>query len=119
MERITQTLTTFTISGGIPYEREQHQEAGKQQTIEMDNKTPVMPLLGFEDREMVDGVPNKEFRLLIIATIAGHDVARVLVDEGSSCDIMYDKLFHNLNLNTESLQPYNGGPLTGFDESPT
>jgi hypothetical protein len=68
---------------------------------------------------MVDEISNREFMILIIATIVGHGKAEVLIDEGNSNDIMYEELFNNLKLSGESLQLYSGGPLTGFDESST
>jgi hypothetical protein len=49
----------------------------------------------------------------------GHSKAEVPIDEGSSNDIMFEELIYNLKISGESLQPYSGGPLIGFDESST
>jgi hypothetical protein len=48
-------------------------------------KTHMKTDLGFD---MVDDSPNEKLPLIIRATIANHEVARILVDHGSSCDIM-------------------------------
>jgi hypothetical protein len=46
-----------------------------------------------------DEVPIEKLPLLIVATITNHDMSRVLIDEGSSFDIMYEELFYKLKLN--------------------
>ncbi|XP_058784353.1 uncharacterized protein LOC131659137 [Vicia villosa] len=45
------------------------------------------------------------------------DVRRILVDEGSSCDIMYSHLFKTLQLDDSHLTPYVGADLQGFNDS--
>ncbi|PNX70869.1 hypothetical protein L195_g057825, partial [Trifolium pratense] len=47
------------------------------------------------------------------------DVRRVLVDQGSSCDIMYAQLFKTLQLDETYLTPYLGSDLTGFNGATT
>ncbi|GAU49461.1 hypothetical protein TSUD_407500 [Trifolium subterraneum] len=73
-----------------------------------------------DNGSFVDGIPIAELPLLLVlATITNHDVSWILIDEGSSCDIMYEELFHNLMLKPEHMTPYAGGPLTTFNESHT
>ena len=43
--------------------------------------------------ELPGGDPNSVIPLLIRARMANFDVHRVLVDEGSSFDVMYNQLF--------------------------
>ncbi|MCI91173.1 hypothetical protein A2U01_0112467, partial [Trifolium medium] len=51
------------------------------------NKEGGRPMIGFNDDEYLGGTPNEIFPLIIIATMAHHDVSRVLIDQGSSCDV--------------------------------
>ncbi|MCH86007.1 hypothetical protein A2U01_0006861, partial [Trifolium medium] len=50
----------------------------------------------FSDEEYVRGVPNELFLVIIMATMAKHDISRILVDQGSSCDIIAEELFTKL-----------------------
>ena len=47
------------------------------------------------------------------------DVRRILVDQGSSVDIMYAQLFKTLQLNEIHLTPYVGSDLQGFNGAST
>ncbi|PNX69769.1 hypothetical protein L195_g064585, partial [Trifolium pratense] len=51
--------------------------------------------------------------------MANMDVRRVLIDPGSSCDIMYASLFRTLQLDETHLTPYMGSDLTGFNGATT
>jgi hypothetical protein len=75
------------------------------------------PAIGFSDDEYPRGTPNEIFPLIIITTMAHHDVSRVLVDQGSSCDVIYQELFQKPGLHKEHLRPYEGTDLQGFNGS--
>ncbi|MCI11018.1 hypothetical protein A2U01_0032117, partial [Trifolium medium] len=51
--------------------------------------------------------------------MANFDVHRILVDQGSSCDVMYSGLFKTLQLTEKNLVPYVGADLQGFNGSTT
>ena len=67
--------------------------------------------------ELPGGAPNSVIPLLIRAKMANFDVHRILVDEGSSIDVMYNQLFRTLQLDDSHLSPYVGSYLQGFDGS--
>ncbi|GAU10283.1 hypothetical protein TSUD_418870, partial [Trifolium subterraneum] len=69
--------------------------------------------------EVPGGSPNFQIPLLVRAKMANFDVRRILVDQGSSCDIMYSRLFKVLQLTEENLVPYVGSDLQGFNGSTT
>ncbi|XP_058754185.1 uncharacterized protein LOC131627358 [Vicia villosa] len=69
--------------------------------------------------ELPDGAPNATIPLLVRARMANFDVRRVLVDEGSSVDIMYSHLFQTLQLDNSHLTPYVGSDLQGFNGATT
>ena len=49
--------------------------------------------------------------------MANFDVHCVLVDKGSSIDVMYSQLFPTLQLDDTHLSPYVGSDLQGFNGS--
>ena len=51
---------------------------------------------------------------MVILRIGGYDVKRVMVDQGSSAEIMYPDLYKGLNLRPEDLTAYKS-PLVSFD----
>lgn len=55
--------------------------------------------------------------LVVTVQISTHSVKRVLVDQGSSAEIMYLSLFKELNIPQSSLVPTNV-PLIGFSGTP-
>ncbi|GAU35504.1 hypothetical protein TSUD_155350 [Trifolium subterraneum] len=75
--------------------------------------------LAFYREEVPGGSPNFQISLLVRAKMANFAVRRILVDQGSSCDIMYSGLFKVLQLTEENLVPYVGSNLQGFNGSTT
>ncbi|GAU30613.1 hypothetical protein TSUD_62330 [Trifolium subterraneum] len=75
--------------------------------------------LAFYREEVPGGSPNFQIPLLVRVKMANFDVRRILVDQGSSCDIMYSGLFKVLQLTEENLVPYVGSDLQGFNGSTT
>jgi hypothetical protein len=67
--------------------------------------------LAFYKEEVPRGSPNYQIPLLVKARMANFDVRRILVDQGSSCDIMYSGLFKTLQLTEKNLSPYVGADL--------
>ncbi|PNX63398.1 hypothetical protein L195_g053487, partial [Trifolium pratense] len=71
-------------------------------------------------KEEVPGVsPNYQISLLVRARMENFDVHRILVDQGSSCDVIYSGLFKTLQLLEKNLIPYVGPDLQGFNGSTT
>jgi len=64
-----------------------------------------------EDRR--DVVPHDNDPIVISLVTAGRTVHRVLVDQGSSADVMFWPTFEKLQLSPDQLRPY-GGCLYGF-----
>ena len=63
-------------------------------------------LITFYLEELPEGAPNSAIPLMIRERMANFDVHRVLVDEGSSVDVMYNQLFRTLQLDDSHLSPY-------------
>src|SRR4051812_10104577 len=75
--------------------------------------------IAFHKEQLPEGAPNATIPLLIRAQMANFDVRHILVDQGSSVDIMYSQLFETLQLNDSHLTPYLGSDLQGFNGTVT
>jgi hypothetical protein len=71
------------------------------------------PDLSFSPKDAQGVVPHDDDPLVIQVQIMNCDVKRVLIDSGSSADIMYWEAFKAMQLSGEQLQPYSG-TLVGF-----
>lgn len=69
-----------------------------------------------EDLEMVQHPHNDA--LVISLQIRECQVKRILVDQGSSCDIMYVRCYKELGLHQDDLKQSNG-PMVGLNGTPT
>ena len=81
---------------------------------------PKMPrrderyVISFSDKDSARVQHPHDDALVIIPLINENNVKRVLVDLGSSADVMYYNLFKKLGLNSEDLVPTDV-PLVGFN----
>ncbi|GAU40667.1 hypothetical protein TSUD_397790 [Trifolium subterraneum] len=71
------------------------------------------PEISFSPSDGEGVFPHDDNPLVIQVQILNCDVKRVLIDSGSSADIMYWEAFKAMQLVGEQLQPYNG-TLVGF-----
>ncbi|MCI51770.1 hypothetical protein A2U01_0073014, partial [Trifolium medium] len=71
--------------------------------------------LGFYMEELPGGAANAHIPLLIRADMANFDVRRILVDTGSSVDIMFVHCFKTLQLDQSYMAPYVGSDLQAFN----
>ncbi|CAJ2644717.1 unnamed protein product [Trifolium pratense] len=72
-----------------------------------------VPDLAFTAKDGLEVAPHDDDPLVIQVQILNCDVKRVLIDSGSSADIMYWEAFKAMQLAGEQLQPY-AGALVGF-----
>ena len=77
-------------------------------------KVSIQLALSFSDEGKVGTIQPHDDALVIALRIGGYDVKRVMVDQGSSVEIMYPDLYTRLNLRPEDLTTYNS-PLVSFD----
>ena len=67
----------------------------------------------FTKEDLRDVVPHDNDPIVVSLVTAGRKVHRVLVDQGSSADVMFWPTFTKLQLPLDQLRPY-GGCLYGF-----
>jgi len=73
--------------------------------------------LVFTRADLRDVVPHDNDPVIISVVTAGRKVHRVLVDQGSSVDVMFWSTFNKLQLSPDLLRPYTGC-LYGFADNP-
>jgi len=73
--------------------------------------------LVFTRADLRDVVPHDNDPVVISVVTAGRKVHRVLVDQGSSADVMFWTTFNKLQLSSDLLRPYTGC-LYGFADNP-
>ena len=71
-------------------------------------------ILGFSDEDKRGTIQPHDDALVVTLRIVGFDVKRVLVDSGSTVEIMYPDLYKGLNLKPEDLTAYDS-PLISFE----
>ena len=78
------------------------------------DRVDIQPILGFSDMDKIGTTQPHDDALVVKLRIKGYDVKRVLVDQGSTVNIMYPDLYKGLNLKPEDLIAYNS-PLVSFE----
>ena len=71
------------------------------------------PSITFSDVDFSVCDPNQDDSVVVTATIANWRVHKVVVDQGSSADVLYWSTFLKLNIPVSAVQPY-AEPLLGF-----
>ncbi|XP_030964911.1 uncharacterized protein LOC115986199 [Quercus lobata] len=69
-------------------------------------KRMASPMLGFSDEDKVGTIQPHDDVLVITLKIEGYDVKRLLVDQGSTVEVMYPDLYKGLNPKSENLTAY-------------
>ena len=70
--------------------------------------------MGFFDEVKIGTIQPHDDALVITLQIGGYDVKKVMVDQGSTAEIMYPDLYKGLNLRAKDLTPYSS-PLVSFE----
>ena len=71
-------------------------------------------IMGFSDEDKIGTIQPHDDALVITLRIGGYDVKRIIVDQGSTVEIMYPDLYKGLSLRVEDPTPYSS-PLVSFD----
>ena len=71
-------------------------------------------VIGFSDEDKIGTIQPHDDALVITLRIGGYDVKRVMMDQGSTAEIMYPDFYKGLSLRAEDLTPYSS-PLVSFE----
>jgi len=80
--------------------------------VQQVDQTPDVDLF-FAKADLQDVIPHDNDPVVISLVTAGRKVHRIIVDQGSSADVMFWTTFNKLQLSTDHLRPYIGC-LYGF-----
>ncbi|XP_068461718.1 uncharacterized protein [Phaseolus vulgaris] len=102
-----------TISGGFSgggcTASQRKRYAREVMTVEKrDPDQSVEPDLLFTKVDLRDVVPHEDDPVVILIMIVGRGVHRVLINQGSSIDVMFWVTFNMLQLSPDQLRPYDG-----------
>ncbi|XP_047152768.1 uncharacterized protein LOC124824381 [Vigna umbellata] len=107
-----------TISGGFAggglssSSRKRHVRA-LQSVHLVDKPRHSMPPITFSDEDFHAPDPDQDDPMVITAEIARYGVSKVLVDQGSSVNILYWKTFLQMDISEDLIVPYDG-QIVGF-----
>ncbi|XP_017431886.1 uncharacterized protein LOC108339258 [Vigna angularis] len=79
----------------------------------VDRPQRTMPPITFSDEDFHTPDPDQDNPMAITAEIARYGVSKVLVDQGSSVNILYWKTFQQMDISEDLIVPYNG-QIVGF-----
>ncbi|XP_065625200.1 uncharacterized protein LOC136065637 [Quercus suber] len=88
--------------------------AGESQSQQKRAKRSFCPILTFFEKDKEGTTQPHDDALVITLRIGDYDVKRVMVDGGSTAEVMYLDLYKGLELKPEDLSPYSS-PLMSFD----
>jgi hypothetical protein len=71
-------------------------------------------VLSFSEKDARGVVMPNDDALVVTLTVANHGIHRILVDNGSSANILYWPAFQQMGIDRERIKPF-GSPLVGFD----
>ncbi|XP_027927464.1 uncharacterized protein LOC114184352 [Vigna unguiculata] len=101
-----------TISGGFAgggsssAARKRHVRALKSVHL-VEKKVRSMPPITFTDEDFKAPDPDHDDPMVISIEVAEYGIGKVLVDQGSSVNILYWKTFRKMNLSEDLIVPYN------------
>ena len=75
-------------------------------------KVEIPLVMGFLDEDKIGTIQPHDDALVITLRIGGYDVKRVMVDQGSTAEIMYPDIYKGLNLKSEDLAPYSSSLMS-------
>ncbi|XP_047180350.1 uncharacterized protein LOC124847012 [Vigna umbellata] len=79
----------------------------------VDVRKRSMPPITFTDEDFHAPDPNEDEPMVITVVIARYSVGKVLVDQGSSVNILYWKTFQQMDISEDLIAPYNE-QIVGF-----
>ena len=93
--------TIHTVSGGLP----STSTSGSQPKESQSKQPRTEDVIVFTDDDLQHVQVFHADPVVILLTIANYDVKRIMVDNGSSTDVLYYDTFLKVSLSTAQLQP--------------
>ncbi|XP_047174666.1 uncharacterized protein LOC124842265 [Vigna umbellata] len=109
---INTILGGFAGGGSSSSARKRHVRA-LQSVHLVDKPRRSMPPITFSDEDFHAPDPDQDDPMVITAEIARYEISKVLVDQGSSVNILYWKTFLQMDISEDLIVPYDG-QIMGF-----
>lgn len=102
-----------TVAGGYEPEKDEKLECNAVQTARQLRKPFKHQPIIFTEADFEGVEPHYDDPIVVTLRVANYTVDRILIDQGSSADLIYGDVFEKMGFKKEGLQPYNG-TLVGF-----
>ncbi|XP_014517467.1 uncharacterized protein LOC106774959 [Vigna radiata var. radiata] len=110
--RIDTILGGFSGGGASSSARKRHLR--NLRSVHSLTQNPLsMPNITFTDRDFHTADPKQDDPMVITARIAQYDVSKVLIDQGSSVNILYWTTFQKMELTEDAITPFHE-QIVGF-----
>ncbi|RDY12366.1 hypothetical protein CR513_02858, partial [Mucuna pruriens] len=107
-------ITTISRGGGgVRVERNQKRKAGDVLVVRGNVDVTPTPVITFGERDMRYDPPRHDEPMVILVVVAEYKVERVLIDQGSSVNILYWSMYMKMGLKPIDMEPCTG-KLYGF-----
>lgn len=113
---IIETERICELRGMIKKDKYLREVLSAQSTVKR-GKTKATNVLSFSDRDLARLHCPHNDALVVTLRVKNFNIKRILIDQGSSCEIMYYKTFKQLKLEDKDLAPTTS-PLVGFNSMP-
>ncbi|KAK3041000.1 hypothetical protein RJ639_029110 [Escallonia herrerae] len=87
------------------------------QSLSKKQKTTLVPIISFSEDEMGDIKTPHDDPLVVTLRVGNFDVKRILVDKGSSAEVLFYEAFQKMNIPSDLLRKMDT-PIYGFSNHP-
>ncbi|XP_052736709.1 uncharacterized protein LOC128197899 [Vigna angularis] len=107
------TISGGFAGGGSSFSARKRHVRALQSVHLVDKPRRSMPPITFSDEDFHAPDPDQDDPMVITAEIARYGISKVLVDQGSSVNILYWKTFLQMDISEDLIVPYDG-QIVGF-----
>ncbi|XP_017423577.1 uncharacterized protein LOC108332784 [Vigna angularis] len=107
------TIYAGFAGGGSSSSAQKRHVRALQSIHSVDKPQRTMPPIMFSDEDFHAPDPDQEDPMVITVEIARYSMSKVLVDQGSSVNILYWKTFQQMDISEDLIVPYNK-QIVGF-----
>lgn len=107
------------VSGKLTRKEESLSQISLKPTSQIEMRKNNMSIFGFQYHNKVDGIPNITLPLIITTTIVNHFISGMLMDDEGSFNLIYVRVFTELGLSKQDLEPCESQSLIAYNDSST
>lgn len=107
------------VGGKLTKKEESLSQISLKSTSQIEMRKNNMSIFGFQDHNKVDEIPNVTLPLIITTTIVNHFISGMLMDDESSFNLIYLRVFTELGLSKQDIEPCEIQSLIAYNDSST